>query len=166
MAGLMLMFMLVVMVVLLFYRLVMQKPVKKLLLSYSIILGSYFVIVSCTCGPNPKDVAVMKPMVEKISDYIVKNGIPKSLKDIQGLPYELECSKSNSCYFISNSNRYSISFYKPSYGGYELKVMSYKTKTAYKNYFNISKNNHLIFNENDSGAYSLKSTGICSSMKQ
>ena len=48
-----------------------------------------------SCGPNSADVKVMKPMAEKISEYIVKNGIPKSLKDIPDLPYRLEgCEKS------------------------------------------------------------------------
>ena len=47
------------------------------------------------CGPDSADVKVMKPMAEKISEYIVKNGIPKSLKDIPDLPYRLEgCEKS------------------------------------------------------------------------
>ena len=46
------------------------------------------------CGPNRSDVKVMKPMAEAISNYIVKHGIPESLKDIPGLPYELkECRK-------------------------------------------------------------------------
>ena len=42
------------------------------------------------CGPNSSDVKVMKPMAQKISAYIVKNGIPESLKDIPDLPYGLE----------------------------------------------------------------------------
>jgi len=46
------------------------------------------------CGPNSSDVKVMKPMAEKISEYIVKHGIPESLKDIPDLPYKLEgCEK-------------------------------------------------------------------------
>jgi hypothetical protein len=37
----------------------------------------------------------MKPMAEKIADYIVENGIPESLKDIPDLPYRLEgCERS------------------------------------------------------------------------
>jgi len=47
-----------------------------------------------TCDPNEEDIKVMKPMAKKISEYIVKNGIPKSLKDISDLPYALEkCRK-------------------------------------------------------------------------
>ena len=42
-----------------------------------------------TCDPNSADVKVMKPMAEKISDYIIKHGIPESLKEIPDLPYGL-----------------------------------------------------------------------------
>jgi len=90
MAGLMLMAMIVVMVVVLFVQLVRQKPMKKLLLSYLLILGSFHLFVSYSCGPNSADVKVMKPMAQKIADYIVAHGIPKSLADIPDLPYEVE----------------------------------------------------------------------------
>jgi len=62
-----------------------------------------------TCGPNSADVKVMKPMAEKISDYIIKNGIPKSLKDIPDLPYGL----------VGCENR---SYYQ---GEYDEKMMNY-----------------------------------------
>jgi hypothetical protein len=32
----------------------------------------------------------MKPMAEAISDYIIKHGVPESLRDIPNLPYRLE----------------------------------------------------------------------------
>jgi hypothetical protein len=46
----------------------------------------------------------MKPMAEKISDYIVKHGIPKSLKDIPDLPYGLEGCKRSEEYLNSDNN--------------------------------------------------------------
>ena len=56
-----------------------------------------------TCGANNSDVKVMKPMAQKISDYIVKNGIPESLKDIPNLPYGLEgCEKSSEYKRVEN----------------------------------------------------------------
>jgi len=95
MAGLMLMAMIVVMVVVLFVQLVRQKPIKKLLLSYLLILGSFHLFVSYSCGPNSADVKVMKPMAQKIADHIVAHGIPKSLADIPDLPYGVEgCERS------------------------------------------------------------------------
>jgi len=46
------------------------------------------------CGPNSHDVKIMKPQAKVIVDYIVKNGIPKSLGDIPDLPYVLvECNR-------------------------------------------------------------------------
>ena len=66
------------------------KSFLKWLGVYGLIIVGYIGYVCYTCGPNPKDVSVMKPMAEAISNYIVKNGIPKSLEDIPDLPYELE----------------------------------------------------------------------------
>lgn len=46
------------------------------------------------CGPDSYDVKIMKPQVKAIAEYIVKNGIPKSLEDIPSLPYALkECER-------------------------------------------------------------------------
>jgi hypothetical protein len=46
-----------------------------------------------SCGPDREVVRVAKPVAQIIADDIVKNGIPESLKDIKGLPYELEGCK-------------------------------------------------------------------------
>ena len=161
MAGIILILLIVVLLIVI----AMSKNKKKTSLVALGILVSYHLYVSYKCGPNKKDVAVMKPMAEAISNYIVKNGIPKSLEDIPDLPYELECGQSGKeCYFYNK--KYEVKFYKPSYGGYELRIFSEKTKTAYKNYFKMSENKKLILNTSDSGSYSLKTSGICSPMKQ
>jgi len=90
-----------------------------------------------SCGPNWEVVRVAKPVAKIIADDIVKNGIPESLKDIKGLPYELQgCKKkviykidtfmrevvetrdkadyaitTESCYFINRKKSYSISLW-------------------------------------------------------
>ena len=57
-----------------------------------------------SCGPNSADVKVATPMVEKIADYIVENGIPESLKDIPDLPYRLEgCERSEEYWDDANN---------------------------------------------------------------
>ena len=69
-----------------------KKTIKTMAVSTLAILA----LSGCSilCGPNQVDVEVMKPMAQKISEYIVKNGIPESLKDIPDLPYALkECKK-------------------------------------------------------------------------
>jgi len=68
--------------------------VVLLLLIWALLLLARFV----SCGPNSADVKVMKPMAEKISDYIIKNGIPESLKDIPDLPYGLVGCENTSYY--------------------------------------------------------------------
>jgi len=70
------------------------KHKKRAMLISVVMIASFFLYVNYSCGPNRSDVKVMKPMAEKISAYIVKNGIPESLKDIPDLPYGLEgCKK-------------------------------------------------------------------------
>ena len=79
--------------ILIVYISVAKKKKRALLISV-MILGMFYLYVRHTCGPNSSDVKVMKPMAQKISAYIVKHGIPKSLKDIPDLPYGLEeCEK-------------------------------------------------------------------------
>ena len=67
----------------------LTKKKKRALLISAVVLGIYILYVVKTCGPNRTDVKVMKPMAEAISQYIMKNGVTQSLKDIQGLPYGL-----------------------------------------------------------------------------
>lgn len=57
------------------------------------------------CGPNREVIRVAKPVVKIIADDIVKNGIPESLADIKGLPYELEGCKRKEIYEIDTFNR-------------------------------------------------------------
>jgi len=83
------------------------------------------------CGPDEEVVRVASPVARIIADDIVKNGIPASLKDIEGLPYKLEgcvreeiykdkdrkvSSKENAysaiieeeCYFYEKNNKYNL----------------------------------------------------------
>lgn len=55
-----------------------------------IALALYAAARMMMCKPDREVVRVATPMAEKIADYIVKHGVPKSLKDIPNLPYELE----------------------------------------------------------------------------
>ncbi len=77
----------------------LAKKKKRALLISIAILGLYHLYVRYSCGPNPWDVRVMKPMANAISDYIVKHGIPKSLSEIPDLPYRLEGCKREESYY-------------------------------------------------------------------
>ena len=169
---------------------------KKIAIAISlIVIGVYHLYVSHTCGPNSADVKVMKPMAEKISAYIIKNGIPKSLKDIPDLPYGLVgCERSQEywdgnnnkinnintaysfqidekCIFFDNNNQIELSF-----GASRLMEnlpnqwegvvkMTSSKETVLKHYFKTDKNNKIIFDENLSIGSS-KTSGICNPMRQ
>ncbi|NOR56378.1 MAG: hypothetical protein GQ531_09235 [Sulfurovum sp.] len=70
------------------------KLMIRIFLGFIVLIGLMVVIGNYSCGPNSHDVKVMKPQAKAIADYIVKKGIPKSLKDIPDLPYVLvECER-------------------------------------------------------------------------
>ncbi len=50
------------------------------------------------CSADPKDVTVMTPQANIIAKHIVNNGVPKSLADIDKLPYDLKGCKRNEKY--------------------------------------------------------------------
>jgi hypothetical protein len=118
------------------------------------------------CGPNSSDVKVMKPMAEKISDYIVKNGIPESLEDIPNLPYELkDCKKivkgtelcSYSTLFIVDASKFWNTF------RIDIKNKHSQTGIYYELEFDKEKQ---IWRKKQNASYSSKTSGICSPMKQ
>jgi len=121
------------------------------------------------CGPNSADVKVMKPMAQKISDYIVKNGIPESLKDIPDLPYGLEeCEKTQKnleqCIFYKNNKEYEAEIYI--LGNMDITMRCRKSKTGlrYELENNTTSNQWTILKKDI--AYSGKSSGICDPMNQ
>ena len=117
---------------------------------------------SLFCGPNMSDVKVMKPMAQKISDYIVKNGIPESLKDIPDLPYGLEGCKHieknfEECSFFRNNKKYEVEIYI--LGGVDITVSSLETETGLRHEL---KRSSLGYQWLKDVAYSSKDSGICS----
>jgi len=78
-----------------------RYSMKAFLISVGIFI-SYIFITQLICGPSPIDVYRMRLMAKPISSYIVKNGVPNSLKDIPGLPYELECDGVKEEYLAMN----------------------------------------------------------------
>ena len=107
------------MILTLVVMLLMRKGWKKILLTFVgfiVALGLFNLYVNKTCGPDSKDVEIMTPQAEAISNYILKNGIPESLTDISGLPYSLENCKwievnNEWCTFNVSGIKYSTDFY-------------------------------------------------------
>lgn len=131
------------------------------------------------CGPNSADVKVMKPMAEKISAYIVKHGIPKSLKDIPDLPYGLEgCERDaefdyqENCKFENKMinlffrhGKYTIDNKIYEEASLEMRhVVNNTTETGLLMEFKKKNNNFLQIDKIK--IYSGKSSGICKSWRQ
>jgi hypothetical protein len=76
-------------IIIFFIVLVSTNNTKIHTIIFLLIIGFYLFVKVC-CGPSYFDTKLMQPMAEKISKYIMKNGIPESLKDIPDLPYGLE----------------------------------------------------------------------------
>jgi hypothetical protein len=145
MAGLVL----VALIVMAIAYVVFSKKRKKAILISVGVIGIYHLYVSHTCGPNSADVKVMKPMAQKISDYIVKNGIPESLKDIPDLPYELEGCKSEQNYYKFD-NKVFANIEVPLKKDAEFKIVKEKCHFKKKNrsyYIHIIGKYDFIFNK-------------------
>jgi len=119
------------------------------------------------CAPNEEDVKVMKPMVNTMVEYIIKNGMPDDLKYISGLPYQIS-KKPNMddsfYYFSANENNYTI-FVKSK------DMLEFQSNTKKGHGYTWA---WVIFNIEDNNTYVLKrpveyfltnTDGICSSMR-
>jgi len=154
------------------------KGVGVSILVFIVSLVMFNAYYNFTCGPNSADVKVMKPMAEKISAYIVKNGIPESLQDIPDLPYGLEGCKSkinqdNSKTEICVTNRNIDVIFD--YGEFTIDKINYKE--AHLEMRNDVSETGLLaaFTNNDNSTfildgqiklYSGKTSGICNTLKQ
>lgn len=67
-----------------------KEKILKTLGGFIVVIVLYMLFAGKSCGPNAKDVEIMTPQAEAISNYILKNGIPESLAEIPDLPYKLE----------------------------------------------------------------------------
>jgi hypothetical protein len=175
MAGLILIGLIIVLII---YLLVAKRKKRALVIS-AVILGAYMLYVRYTCGPDPRDVRVMKPMAEAISDYIIKHGVPKSLQDIPNLPYRLEgCetkmelgSRNETCTLQYKPRKIDIYFTysKPIIDGKEyedvfLKMRNSNSETGSTVELHKVNNGFKIVRKIK--YYSWKTSGICNPMRQ
>jgi len=89
--------------IMLYYR----EGKKKILLAVIVIIIPFVaqrVYKHIQCGPDRKDIAVMKPQAQVVSDYILKHGIPESLAKIPDLVYALEGCERKTTYRKSTSD--------------------------------------------------------------
>ncbi len=157
----------------------LAKKKKRALLISIAILGLYHLYVRYSCGPNPWDVRVMKPMANAISNYIVKHGIPKSLSEIPGLPYRLEgCKREENngsihedCSFKANDRSINVEFRMGDYTidrvNHKKIVMTMRNEKSETGVHVYLKNtNNTSFVLQGMGFYSGRADGICNPMRQ
>lgn len=172
MSGLILLALLVLMVVTLVIMLILQQGIKRILLTFGgflIVIGIFYLYVVKTCGPNPKDVEVMTPQTEVITNYVLKNGVPKSMQEIPNLPYQWDrCERTSKnvewCYFHVNGNSYGSRLYFLT--GSEIFIRTYNEKSE------TGVSTSLKYQSNDIRfipkltPYSTKHDGVCNPMRQ
>ena len=135
MAGLVMLSLIILMVVILRVAVVKKRGKKyflQTLIGFFIVMGLFHLYVLKTCGPNPKDVELMKPQVEAIAKYILENGVPQTMEKIPDLPYKLrKCvsplSYREQCSFTINDNQYRLNLYESL--TLELSTINVNTKT-------------------------------------
>ena len=114
-----------------------MKILKWIIVLPFIALALFVLARFALCRPNYFTVKTATPMVEKIADYIIVNGIPESLEDISDLPYKIvRCEKNiqyrkmgifvvdvyskeksdfsiitENCYFLVNEQTYNINLW-------------------------------------------------------
>ena len=135
----------------------------KILVAFVVILGSYHLYVSHTCGPNKEDVKVMKPLGNAINRYLTTKGKPPSLESIPDLPYKLTCGSPYSCRFEKDGRVYKV-WLEEQVGNIDLYLYQKNNKTGIVYMYNqkLKIKNY----EKNPLIYSRKTSGICNPMKQ
>lgn len=156
-----------------------SKATQYVFIGSIIVMGLFYVYAKYTCGPNPFTVKKMKPMAEKISEYIIKNGVPKSLKDIPGLPYRLEgCERDKefdyqeNCKFKNKTIELSFQHGKYTVDNVRFEKATIEMKKSVNNttetgiLIDFEKKNGKFVQVGNMSIYSGKDSGICSPMRQ
>ncbi len=145
---------------------VLRRYLKIVFPLLVVCIGGFYIYAKIHCGPDPKDVAVIKPMAEAIGNYVVKHGIPESLEEIPDLPYELEgCEDIDDekiCHYKKDF-AYVVRIYTPITNELVIEIFNQNSKTGIQYWFKV--NNTKIVLERKGNAYSSKTSGICNPMR-
>lgn len=160
---------LALMVLTLIVMLIMRQGWKRILIvfvGFLVVIGIFNTYVTKTCGPNAKDVEIMTPQAEAISNYIHKNGIPESLAKIPNLPYPLKSCKRSShkyeeCIFYMNTNKYNITTaILPNF--FNVRLVNLESATGINTDLIYDEQNKTWSLEKNNIAYSNRNKSFCS----
>jgi len=70
-----------------------MKIIKWIIIAPFILLALFYLARFIFCRPDANVKQIASPLAKVIVEHIEKNGVAKSLNDISGLPYTLECGK-------------------------------------------------------------------------
>ena len=127
------------------------------------------------CSPNKEDLAIMTPMAEAISNYIIKNGIPNSMRSISNLPYKFTiCRKSNPngeiCFYEKNNTQnisYEVELFETSsLNIYRLRISRHYHKTSLYVGITLKKLDHEKWRVESKDTEVFFGSNQCNSMKQ
>jgi len=155
---------------------------KALFKRLGIVLVLYIIIIFIgvytnhrDCSPNKEDLTIMTPMAEAISNYIIKNGIPNSMRSISNLPYKFTiCRKSNLngeiCFYEKNNTQnisYEVELFETSsLNIYRLRISRHYHKTSLYVGITLKKLDHEKWRVESKDTEVFFGSNQCNSMKQ
>lgn len=75
------------------------KRIFKTLIGFLMVIGLFVFYANKACGPNAKDVEIIKLQLNAMAKHMVASGEPSSLADIDNLNYDLtECNRNETYY--------------------------------------------------------------------
>jgi len=140
------------------------KSARRWLGVYGVIILGYIGFVCYTCGPNPKDVAVMKPLGDAVNRYLTTKGKPPSLDSIPDLPYKLECGSPYSCRFEKGGRVYKVWLQCDGYDDCNLELYIPTSQTGVIYLYSVNSGKFVV-KYGGADIYSRKKTGICNPMR-
>ncbi len=161
-----------------------QKIVLVIIGIVVVIVLMFNILKTIRCSPDEKVKEVALPLATVIIKYIEKNGVPKSLQEVQEIPYQLkDCNITRheesmrdyisiedreKCYFITKDKKYKLrvehSHSTNNYGRYRhiyINIKQNKTEYMYQIYYDKKIKKWLYEHYPNANVYHYSTRAIC-----